>query len=59
MLDEETWKSRYRKRLMDKTDLGFLEADKVLEAADWPDIYDGYEDDPEGSADEEMSYWEP
>ncbi len=56
--DIATWKVRYIRRIVDRTDLGYAEALEVLQQADWTEIYEGYEDDPEGSADEELSCWE-
>jgi hypothetical protein len=54
----EEWKQRYKQAFMDRANLTDAEAQMCLDAAEFPDVLDGYEDDPEGSALEEMSCWD-
>lgn len=51
------WKRRYKQRFVDQANIPDKQAQECLDAAEFPDVLEGYEDDPEGSADMEMSYW--
>ena len=53
-MDEKEWHILYIKRLMKVGGLTQTEAEDSLEAG--LDAYN-YDDDPEDSADDEMSYW--
>ncbi len=54
----EEWKVRYKAEFMARVkDARF--AQQCVDAAEFPGVMDGYEDDPEGAAQMEMSYWEP
>lgn len=53
----EEWTKRYDERLMSRGGISAEDAEEVRLAAEFADIYAYYEDDPEGSADEEMDYW--
>ena len=54
MISEE-WNERYVKEFIRAANLSREEAQVCADAAENP--MDGYEDDPEGAAREEMSYW--
>lgn len=61
---KEEWILRFRQRFIDRIDPSNLKpggveriADDCVNAVSFEEASDGYEDDPEGSADEEMSYW--
>jgi hypothetical protein len=63
-MKKEEWLRRYRQRFIDRIDPtnlkpGGLEriADDCVEAVSFEDASDFFELDPEGAADEEMSYW--
>lgn len=53
-LTEDEWMRRLRARLVERAGPG---ADEVADAASFAEWSEGFEDDPEGAADEEMSYW--
>jgi hypothetical protein len=53
-LTEAEWMSRLRQRFIDRAGEG---ADAVADAVSFAEWSDGFEDDPEGAADEEMSCW--
>jgi hypothetical protein len=72
-IDTDEWKRRFKAHIMRRLEPfkpeggkgpGWTEAqaeraaDAELESADFADIYSGYEDRPEASADESLSYWE-
>ena len=54
-VSEEEWMRRLRARFIERAGVG---ADDVADAVSYEEWCDGWEDDPEGAADEEMSYWE-
>jgi hypothetical protein len=60
---QEEWMKRYRLRFEDvaRTEEGDRLSgaclDAICGASPYAEISEGYEDDPEGAADEEMSYW--
>lgn len=53
-LTEEEWMRRLRARFIERAGEG---ADVVADAVTFAEWSDGFEDDPEGAADEEMSNW--
>jgi hypothetical protein len=53
-ISDEEFMRRLRARLIEVAGEG---ADAVAEAVDVEDWREHFENDPEGSADEEMSYW--
>jgi hypothetical protein len=59
MMQLDEWKARYKQEFVRAAKLSDEQAQKCLDVAEFPDVMDGYEDDPEGAAQEEMSYWEP
>jgi hypothetical protein len=58
-MTSEEWKARYKQEFIRAAKLSPEQAQKCVDAADFPSAMDGYEDDPEGAAQEEMSCWEP
>ncbi len=54
-ITEAEWMRRLRARFIERGGDG---ADAVADAVGFEEWQDGFEDDPEGAADEEMSYWE-
>ena len=56
-MDQQEWLERYTKRFMERANLGREQAEDCRDAVDFADASDGFEDDPEGAAEEEMSYW--
>ena len=58
-LSREEWCRRYRQRLIDVAGVTEAQAQAELEAGTVEYLIEDYEDDPEGSADVSMSYWEP
>lgn len=57
-IPRDEWLKRYAQRIMDVAgvDRDFARASSEAEAFEI--LSDGYEDDPEGAADMEMSYWD-
>lgn len=53
----EEWFTRYKQRFMDIAGLTQMQAQECANAEPFPVLAEGFEDDPEGAADEEMSYW--
>lgn len=62
MSDEQTleqrWLARYRQRFMERAGLDETAADALAHAETFAVLSELFEDDPEGAADEEMSYWD-
>lgn len=56
---QEEWLRRYRQRFIDRAELSETQADACASAESFEVLSEMFEDDPEGAADEEMSYWEP
>jgi len=54
-MTHEEWLDRYAQRIVTVTGMDRKDADKIAAEADTDDC--GM-DDPEGAADDEMSYWE-
>lgn len=57
-MSEQEWLARYTQRFIDRADLTETQALLCAEAEPYERLSDGFEDDPEGAADEEMSYWD-
>lgn len=53
-LTEDEWMRRLRARLLERGGDG---ADQVADCCSYAEWREGFENDPEGAADEEMSYW--
>jgi hypothetical protein len=58
VMEKKEWLERYQQRLVDHYEFSLKTAISLSEAAPFEDMSDGYEDDPEGAADMEMSYAE-
>lgn len=58
-MDGQEWLQRYRQHFIDCAKLTVEQAHKCAEAESFEVLSEGFEDDPEGAADMEMSYWEP
>ena len=57
-MTEQEWIQRYRQRFIDRAELDDSAADAVAGAESFETLSESFEDDPEGAADEEMSYWD-
>jgi hypothetical protein len=57
-MEVDEWKRRYKKRIMERSDCTEKLAEMVLEAGELTEIMRDYENDPEGSADEELACWD-
>lgn len=58
-MTEEEYLRRYAARIKERTGLTDEAADACAHAVPFEDLSEMFEDDPEGAADEELSYWEP
>lgn len=56
-MTNEEWLERYAQRIVTQARFSVEEAREIANANPIEDLNDGYEDDPEGAADEEMSCW--
>lgn len=56
-MNENEWLARYASRLIVVAGISPAHADAATKAETFEVLSDGYEDDPEGAADMEMSYW--
>ena len=57
-MTQQEWLDRYKRRFIEQAGMTDEEAQRFVETESFDVISDGFEDDPEGSADSEMSYWE-
>ncbi len=57
MIPREEWLRRYKQRFIDVGRITDGHAQACAEAEPFEVLSDMFEDDPEGAADEEMSYW--
>lgn len=56
-MTKENWMFRYKQAFVD-AGLSQSEAKQCSEAVDYEEARKGFEEDPEGAAQMEMSYWE-
>ena len=56
-MTREEWLQRYKQRFIDRAGLTADQAEACARAESFEVLSDGFEDDPEGAADSEMSYW--
>lgn len=56
-MDRAEWLRRYMNRFIERADLTPKQAEQCAKAESFEVLSQGFEDDPEGAADEEMSYW--
>lgn len=65
-MSREEWLRRYRERFVEVAGFTAAQADDAMKAVcsgpqddhGFVELSEGWEDDPEGAADEEMSYWD-
>ncbi len=57
-MTQDEWFTRYKQRFMDVARVSQLQAQALANAEPFPTLAEGFEDDPEGAADSEMSYWD-
>lgn len=57
-LTEEEWLQRYQQRFIDVAGVSSAQARAAAKAESFHVLSHMFEDDPEGAADSEMSYWE-
>jgi hypothetical protein len=55
---KDAWFERYKARFIECAELTAEQAEAFATAETFELLSEGFEDDPEGAADEEMSYWE-
>lgn len=58
-MTEREWLDRYKRRFIERAELTEGQASACAAAETFAVLSEGFDDDPEGAADEEMSYWEP
>lgn len=56
-MTKEEWLERYKARFIKVADITSEQAEECASADSFEVLSDGFEDDPEGAADSEMSYW--
>ena len=56
-LSREEWERRFKQRIVDRAATTVEQAQSELDGGTFEYLSEGFEDDPEGSADEAMSYW--
>lgn len=56
-MPKDEWLSRYRARVFERTN-DTVTTDAAMNAMNFDEESDGFEDDPEGAAEEEMSLWD-
>lgn len=57
-MTEQEWFERYKRRFIEVAGLTETQAQALAHAMPFEDLSEFFEDDPEGAADDEMSYWE-
>lgn len=57
-ITEREWLERYGQQFIRVLGISKKLADECVMAEDFGVLSEGYEDDPEGAADMEMSYWD-
>ena len=58
-MNKEEWLERYTNEFMRAANLSREQAVECATAVSYEEARDGFEDNPEDAALEEMSYWEP
>lgn len=56
-MTREEFERRYKERIMEVMKIGPEFAQQCFDAVDYDDVVCDFEHDPEGAADDEMSYW--
>lgn len=60
-MERAEWERRFKQHIVDQVGRdngGESLAQSELDGGTFEDLSDGFEEDPEGAADEAMSYWE-
>lgn len=57
-MTQDEWFTRYKQRFVAVAALDETAAEACAEAESFAVLSEGFEDDPEGAADSEMSYWD-
>lgn len=57
-MTENEWMTRYKQRFIEIAGVSETQAEALGEAESFAVLSDMFEDDPEGAADSEMSYWD-
>lgn len=58
-ITRDEWERRFKLRLIERGGTTPEGAQAELDGGTYESLSEGFENDPEGSADEAMSYWEP
>lgn len=58
-MTRDEWLERYKRRFVEVAGLTDAQALACSQAESFEVLAEDYDDDPEGAADMEMSYWEP
>jgi hypothetical protein len=57
-MTQEEWLERYQRRFIEVAGVTASQATALANTEDFSALSEFYEDDPEGAADDEMSYWD-
>lgn len=57
-MTEQEWLDRYKQHFIEIAKVTPAHAEDCAKAESFAVLSDGFENDPEGAADSEMSYWE-
>lgn len=57
-MHQDEWLARYKRRFVNVAGLTESQAEACGNAESFEVLSEGFENDPEGAADEELSYWE-
>lgn len=55
-MTQEEWLRRYEARIVEKSGCTLAQAKQFWVCCEFSDLSDGYKDDPESAADEDMAY---
>jgi hypothetical protein len=57
-MDKQDWVRRYKQEFINTAHLSDEEAQSCVDASTFEEVSAHFEEDPEGAAQEEMSYWD-
>ncbi len=57
-IDRDEWLRRYKRRFIERAKVTEAQANALAETESFTVLSEDYKNDPEGAADEEMTYWE-
>lgn len=57
-ITRDEWERRFKQRLIERAGVTEEQAKAELDGGTFETMSEGFENDPEGAADEAMSYWE-